>query len=163
MVSVANTDPDIIEAIEECLTVLGIPYKRNHTAARGRHQAIETIHIYGQSALSIIHAEVPIRSKRKADRLAGLLNNNRRRHDLTSQFLKADELRAAYVTMTQKQMAAHFGVSLSTIVKAMNRHAIPRVLGSERAARVWESRRGLYGPSGRSQLQPVVVPHVRQR
>ena len=149
MLSIANTDPDIIAAICECFSVLGIPFSVSHADARGRHQAIDIVAAYGFHALTMVYELVPIRAQRKRNRLFGLINNSTPRKDIVRYGLKKDELEAAYLTMTLKQMATHFGVGLNTINRAMTHHGVERLPRSKAAERVWASRRANHGPTGR--------------
>lgn len=141
MVQIANTDEDIIEATCDALDVFGI----RHTVSPWKHSAgkspIKYIQISGKNNLKRLYSIVPIRSRRKEARLHGHVFSQRRNQHIVRDDLSKEALTSAYATMTMKEMASHFGVSLNSIVRAMNHHGIPRVSGTDRANRVWKSRR----------------------
>jgi hypothetical protein len=145
-IRIANTDRALIDAMTECCDVLGIHYTVQ--AYRGRQANWSdgwVVDITGYDSLRYILDSVPLRASRKRDRLA------RQVASFARPTLDLDMLVGLYASgLTVKQVAAEMGVGPTRVRNAMDRHGIERRKGADRAAVVWEQRRRLHGPTGRT-------------
>lgn len=147
-IRIANTDPDLIAAIQEACDVLGVTYTTHaYKGARENWSPGWFLDISGRENLTRVHQLVPIRSAKKWDRLARTLTSYRMPLPL-----ERATLEALYVGegLAMPEVAQRLGVSLKRVRLAMVRHGIERRgHGPERAAAVWRARRARHGPSGR--------------
>lgn len=68
--SIANTDSALIDAIEECMNILGIDYWVNTRKPKNpRHSKLTIVHVSKRKALDRFEEVVPLRSPEKLSRL----------------------------------------------------------------------------------------------
>jgi hypothetical protein len=147
-VRIANTDPDLIQAISEACDWLGITYtvqvSRPQTERRAKLWVVD---ITGRENMVTIRQQVPIQAARKRERLDRQIASYRRPEPLNPH-----ELRRLYHDehLTIPAVAARLGVDKKRVLLAMRAYGIPRrVRDSAMDATVWRTRRERYGRVGR--------------
>lgn len=147
--TVANTDMDVIEATIRCLDSLGIKYARYHYAypPESRRQPVDVLSITGRSNLRIVYERVPIQTRRKRERLAGLLVLP----PPPREPLDPVALRRLYYDqrLTVREVAQQLGVGYKRVQYAMTAHGMPRRDHTDRKESTWRTRRARYGSAGR--------------
>jgi LAGLIDADG-like domain len=136
-IRIANTERDLIDAIEECCQVLGLHYLTYpYVAKRENWSPGWMVHITGEDSFRKILAQVPIRSTRKLDRVRRTIDSFRPRVDVK-------EARRLYYDegLTQRQVADRLGVGYKRIRLLMRREGMAARQGSDRSASIWASRR----------------------
>lgn len=143
-IRIANTDRDLIDAIAECCDVLGVHYTIQYQCSRKPGWAAQWwVDITGRESFEIIRDEVPIRAKKKRDRLERTAASFR-------QPLERSKIIRLYSTgMTQKQVAEAMGVSVKRLRNAMDKYGIPARAHVDRCDLIWRARRERYGATGR--------------
>jgi hypothetical protein len=114
-VLVCNTDLDIINAVEVCMSILDIPFKTTRIST-GQHKPIfNVIVIGGKRSFEYLYANLPLASEEKADKLEAIVNSYTRDMYCPDD----DELRRLYSDpfLRVREIADRFNVSEPTVRK----------------------------------------------
>lgn len=136
-IRIANTERDLIDAIEECCQILGLHYLTYpYEAKRDNWSPGWMVHITGEDSFRVVLEKVPIRSSRKLDRVRRTASSYRPP-------INVDEVSRLYYDegLTQQQVASQLGVGYKRIKLLMSREGMDRRQGSDRSASGWASRR----------------------
>lgn len=119
-IRIGNTDPDLIAAIQECCDILRLHYLTIPIKAQKSHWADSwAVDISSRDSLMYVRDYVPIRCKRKLERLDALIDSYQRlplsRDDVVEPYESGESL---------KDIAARLGCSKSKVTRALRRYGV---------------------------------------
>ena len=119
-IRIANTDPDLIAAMHECCDLLGLRYLTIPLKSKNPRWADGwAVDINGYESLCTVRDFVPIRCKRKLERLNGLIDSYKfpplDRADVETAYVKGE---------TVQSIAARLGCSKSRVTRSLRSYGV---------------------------------------
>ena len=119
-IRIANTDPDLIAAMQECCDVLGLHYLTIPIKAQKSEWSDSwAVDISSRDSLISVRDYVPIRCKSKVERLNALIDSYQRiplsMDDVVEPYARGESL---------KDIAARLGCSKYKVTRALRRYGV---------------------------------------